>query len=205
MLSAGPRVVIFTALGLCLVAAVWFRGKQNSGAFRGGAISRAKLLWLFFAIWFWLFECAALAFEPTLATSYRVIFGVHALSFWLRGAAELYLLHVTKTWRPPMGIAHDVFCIVTVIGLSLFLGLPVAEPWGWWAPALVVMLVFALVVETLYAALFFRAVDGKTTGDDPVWFASQEEARFRRINRITALCNTPQVVFQLALLFAATR
>ncbi|MGV3621204.1 MAG: hypothetical protein ACO1OB_10325 [Archangium sp.] len=205
MLSFGPRVVVLSALGLCLVAAAWFRGKQNSGAFKGGRISNPKLLWLFFCIWFWLFECAALAFEPSLPSSFRIIFGVHALSFWLRGGVEMYLLHVTKTWRPPMGIAHDVFCILTVLGLASFLGTPSESAWGWWAPALVVMLLFSLTVETAYAALFFRAVEGKTTGEDPIWFASEEEARFKRINRITFACNVPQVAFQVALLAAALR
>ena len=37
----------------------------------GGRISNPKLLWLFFAIWFWLFECAVLAFEPALPWGYR--------------------------------------------------------------------------------------------------------------------------------------
>jgi hypothetical protein len=62
------------------------------------------------------------------------------------------------------------------------------------------MLLFSLAVEVLYAGLFFRAVQGKTTGEDGVWFASAEEARFRRINRITAALNAPQVAFQVLLL-----
>ncbi len=203
MLTLGSRVALLSTLGLCAIAAAWFRGKQNSGQFRGGRISNPKLLWLFFAIWFWLLECAVLAFEPSLPWSYRVIFGAHACSMWLRGGAEMYLLHVTKTWRPPMGIGHDVFALLTVLGLSLFVGWPVESAWGWWAPALVVMLLFSLVVEVLYAALFFKAVDGKTTGDKGIWFASEDEARFRRINRITSTFNVPQVLFQLALLAVA--
>lgn len=203
MLTLGSRVALLLTLGLCVVAAAWFRSKQNSGQFRGGRISNPKLLWLFFAIWFWLFECAVLAFEPSLPWSYRVIFGAHACSMWLRGGAEMYLLHVTKTWRPPMGIGHDLFALVTVLGLSVFVGWPVDSAWSWWAPALVVMLLFSLVVEVLYAALFFKAVDGKTTGDKGIWFASEDEARFRRINRITSTFNVPQVLFQLALLMAA--
>ncbi|HEY0883188.1 MAG TPA: hypothetical protein VGD87_16750, partial [Archangium sp.] len=61
------------------------------------------------------------------------------------------------------------------------------------------------VVEVLYAALFFQAVAGKTTGDKGVWFASEDEARFKRINRITTAFNVPQVLFQLTLLAAALR
>lgn len=201
-MSPASRVALLATLGLCVVAGAWFGRRQNRPGARGGRISGPKLVWLFFAIWFWLFECAVLAFEPALPFAYRVIFGVHAASMWLRGGVELFLLHVTKTWRPPMGIAHDLFAIATVLVL---LGvyrndLAPTPPFGLYAPALVGMLLFSLAVEVLYAGLFFRAVQGKTTGEDGVWFASAEEARFRRINRITAALNAPQVAFQVLLL-----
>ena len=41
-------------------------------------------------------------------------------------------------------------------------------------------------------------VEGQTTGDEGVWFASAEDEKFKRINRITAVCNTPIVGFTLA-------
>lgn len=188
-----------------MVAALWFRNKQNRAHAMGGKISNPKLLWLFFAIWFWLFECAVLAFEPALPWGYRVILGVHAASMWLRGVVEMVMLYVTRNWRPPIGISHDVACIVTVLGLAFFWrdALPLDSAWGLFAPALVSMLLFSLVVEVLYAALFFQAVEGKTTGEKGVWFASEDEARFRRINRITTAFNAPQLAFQLLLLGAA--
>ena len=159
----------------------------------GGTISNPKLLWLFFAIWFW----------PSLPQSYRIIFGVHALSFWLRGGAEMFMLYVTRNWKPPIGIGHDVFCIVTVLVLCAALPLPLDSAWGLFAPALVAMLLFSLGVEVLYAAMFFQAVEGKTTGEKGVWFASEDEARFKRINRVTTTFNVPQVLFQLILLGVA--
>ncbi len=206
-MTGATGLALLSTLGLCLVAAVAFGARQNRAGTRGGRISRPKLVWLFFAIWFWLFECAALAFEPALPWGYRVIFGVHAASMWARGAVELVLLHVTKTWRPPMGIAHDVFCVVTVLALlvACWEGLGPTAPFGLFAPALVGMLLFSLGVEIAYALLFFRAVQGKTTGEDGVWFASEAEARFRRINRLTFALNVPQVVFQLVFLGAALR
>jgi len=193
-----------SSLVLCVVAALWFRHKQNQAHAMGGKISNPKLLWLFFAIWFWLFECAVLAFEPALPLGYRVIFGVHAASMWLRGAVEMFMLYVTKNWRPPIGISHDVVCFLTVLGVAFGFrdALGVDSAWGLFAPALVAMLLFSLGVEVLYAALFFQAVAGKTTGDKGIWFASEDEARFRRINRITSAFNAPQVLFQLALLGA---
>jgi hypothetical protein len=202
MFSATTRVLLSLSLAACVVASFFFRRRQNRAGTRGGKISNPKLLWLFFAIWFWLFECAVLAFEPSLPLPFRIICGVHAASFWARGGVEMFLLHVTKTWKPPMGIAHDLFCIVTVLALAAWFGVEETGAWGWWAWGLIAALVCSLVVETLYAWLFFGAVKGKTTGDDGIWFASEDEERFRRINRITAACNTPQVAFQLALLTA---
>ena len=205
MLGLGSRLGLLASLGVCVVAALWFRRKQNRAHTMGGKISNPKLLWLFFAIFFWLFECAVLAFEPALPWGYRVILGVHAASMWLRGVVEMVMLYVTHNWRPPIGISHDVVCILTVLGLcgALRGSLPFDSAWGLLAPALVFMLLFSLFVEVLYAALFFQAVEGKTTGEKGIWFASEDEARFRRINRITTAFNVPQLAFQLVLRGAA--
>ena len=205
MLSLASRLGLLGSLGACVVAALWFRSKQNRAHAMGGKISNPKLLWLFFAIWFWLFECAVFAFEPSLPSGYRIIFGVHAASMWLRGVLEMVMLYVTRNWRPPIGIGHDLLCIVTVLFLALALPLPLDSSWGLFAPALVAMLLFSLGVEVLYAALFFQAVEGKTTGEKGIWFASEDEARFRRINRITTAFNVPQLAFQLVLLLVSLR
>jgi hypothetical protein len=55
-------------------------------------------------------------------------------------------------------------------------------------------------LEIYYALAFHQAVEGRTTGDDGVWFATAHEARFRRINRVTALANVPLCAFVAALL-----
>jgi hypothetical protein len=206
MASTLSVAVLWAGAALAVVMGLRFRAKQNAEHAKGGRISNPKVLWLFFAIWFWFIECAVLSFEPALPWPYRVILGVHATSMWVRGVIELFMLHVTKNWRPPIGITHDAVCIATVLGLGAWFGGRMLElgAWGLWAPALVVMLVVSLIVELLYAWLFFHAVEGKTTGDDGIWFADPESERFRRINRITFACNTPQVVFQVALLGVLT-
>ncbi|RKG92031.1 hypothetical protein D7V97_41320, partial [Corallococcus sp. CA053C] len=60
-----------------------------------------------------------------------------------------------------------------------------------WALALVALVLVSLGVEVAYAALFHQAVEGRTTGEDGVWFADAEQARFRRINRLTFALNVP--------------
>jgi len=206
MASTRTVALLWAGVALALVMGLRFRARQNAGHAKGGRISNPKVLWLFFAIWFWFVECAVLAFEPALPFAFRLIVGAHAVSMYLRGVVELVMLHVTKNWRPPIGIAHDALCIAVIVALVVAQREALGDPgaWGLWAPLLVVMLLFSLAVELLYAALFFRAVEGKTTGDDGIWFADPDSPRFRRINRITFACNTPQVLFQLALLGALT-
>ena len=60
-----------------------------------------------------------------------------------------------------------------------------------WAVALLGLVLVSLFIEVMYAALFFHAVEGRTVGEDGIWFADEEQARFRRINRITLACNIP--------------
>ncbi len=203
MVSVSSAALLWAGVAGCGLMALRFRARQNAQhAAMGGRISNPKLLWLFFAIWFWFVECAVLAFEPALPWPYRVIVGAHAASMWVRGVVELFMLYVTRNWRPPIGITHDAVCILTVLGLGASFNQQLRDlgAWGLWAPSLVVMLVVSLVVELVYAAMFFSAVEGKTTGEQGIWFADEESARFKRINRLTFACNTPQVLFQLGLL-----
>ncbi|MEW5741480.1 MAG: hypothetical protein AB1938_21340 [Myxococcota bacterium] len=204
-MSSTSRALLVVSALLCVGAVGWFAGRQNAGGKLGGRISWPKRVWLTFTIWSWLFECAVLALDAGLPFGFRLLVGVHAASMWTRGLLELVMLYRWKNWKPPYGIAHDALCIVSTGALAAAFSRDVgpAGPLGWWAPAFVGMLVFALGVELIYAALFFKAVKGKTTGDDATWFAAEDEARFRRINRLTTALNVPQVAFQAAFVLLA--
>lgn len=202
-MSSLTRALLLGSAVLCTLAVAWFAGAQNRGGKLGGRISLPKRVWLTFTIWSWLFECLVLALDGGLPFGFRVVVGVHAASMWLRGVVELLMLYRWKNWRPPHGIAHDAFCIVTVLVLALVFREELTGALGAWGPAFLGMLVFALAVELVYAALFFKAVEGRTTGDDATWFAAEGEARFARINRLTAALNVPQLAFQLAFVLLA--
>jgi hypothetical protein len=122
---------------------------------------------------------------------------------WVRGLAEMYMLYVSKSWRPPYGIGHDVLCILLVLGGLAWNHAHWTGPLsavGTWALALVGLVLVSLVIEIAYAVLFFRAVEGATTGEEGVWFADEEQARFRRINRLTFVLNLPMYGALAALL-----
>ncbi|CAM3459652.1 hypothetical protein COSO111634_16345 [Corallococcus soli] len=178
MLSASTRVLLVVFLLAVASAAAFFRHRQNARGARGGRISGPKLAWLLYAVFLWFLVCPLVAMDPAVPGEARIVLGAFAVSMWLRGAAELYMLYVSRNWRPPYGVGHDLGCIA-LDGRDV------------WALALVGLVLVSLVVEVAYAALFHQAVEGRTTGEDGVWFADAEQERFRRINRLTLALNVP--------------
>ena len=201
-----PFSLRFVLLALVLVVCaigLSFYLRQNRARTLGGRISRAKAAWLTFAVLFWLGVCPLLAFEPSLPLRWRIVLGVFGAQFWLRGLAELWMLYVSKNWRPPYGIGHDLFSLVLVIVMTLGYGaFPLDAP-NLVGLAVTSILVISLVAETYYAWVFFGLVEGRTTGDDGVWFADQEDPRFVRVNRLTAAVNVPLFLGLATLVVAA--
>jgi hypothetical protein len=194
MLSPLTRILLVVLLGLCVLLGIVFWRSQNVRQSRGGRISPPKLAWLLYAVFFWFFVCPLVALDSAVPEGVRQVLGVFAVSMWIRGLAELYMLYVSKSWKPPYGIGHDLVCILLVLGgvaLTHAQWRGPLAPVAVWGLALVGLVLVSLVIEVLYAALFFQAVEGRTTGDEGIWFADEEQARFRRINRITFALNVP--------------
>ncbi|CAM4505274.1 hypothetical protein HJC10_27110 [Corallococcus exiguus] len=194
MLTSSTRVFLVVALLACASAAVVFRRRQNAQGGRGGRISGPKMAWLLYAVFLWFLVCPLVALDASVPMEARVVLGAFAVSMWLRGAAELYMLYVSRNWRPPYGVGHDLGCIALVGAGLVYTG----EKWAGvldgrdvWSLALVGLVLVSLLVEVAYAALFHQAVEGRTTGEDGVWFADAEQARFQRINRLTLALNVP--------------
>jgi hypothetical protein len=164
--------------------------------------------WLFYAVYLWFLVCPLVALDAAVHPALRTVLGLFAASMWLRGLAELYMLYVAKNWKPPYGVGHDVVCILLVLGgLALHretLAGPLT-PVDAWALALVGLVLVTLVVEVVYASLFFHAVEGATTGEEGIWFADEEQARFRRINRLTFSFNVLLYTALAALLAVGLR
>ncbi|WP_224247723.1 hypothetical protein [Hyalangium gracile] len=203
MLSPLTRAALLLLLGVFVLLGWLFQKRQNRQGTRGGRISPPKVAWLFYAVYFWFIVCPAVAMDPALAPAARAVLGLFGASMWIRGAAEMYMLYVSRNWRPPYGIGHDVLCIALVLGAlgwhhAHWTG-PLTGSDGW-ALALVGLVLVSLVIEIIYAALFFHAVEGATTGEEGVWFADEEQARFRRINRLTFTLNVPMYGALAALL-----
>ncbi|QRN98175.1 hypothetical protein JRI60_03625 [Archangium violaceum] len=206
MLSPHTRVLILALLGLSALLGFLFWRRQNVRRSLGGRISPPKLAWLLYAVFLWFLLCPLVALDSAVHPELRRVLGGFGACMWVRGIAELYMLYVSHNWKPPYGIGHDVLCILLLLaGLSWFhvhhTG-PLSHL-DLWALSLVALVLVSLFIEVLYATLFFQAVRGHTTGEDGIWFADEEQARFRRINRITFLCNVPLYTGLAALLCVA--
>jgi hypothetical protein len=189
-----PRTRILIALGILLTVALGLalHHAQNSRSAPGGAISVPKLLWLVHATLVWLFICPALAADGSTPKGFRLLYGVFAGLMWARAPVELYLLYVAKSWRPPMGMAHDLICAGVVLVL---LGRARDRRADGWHVAFAVSLVLGVLVECVYAGLFERAVSGATTGPGGLWFADPHDPRFAAINALTTAFNLPFFAF----------
>jgi hypothetical protein len=206
MLSPHTRVLILVLLGLSGLLGFLFWRRQNVRRSLGGRISPPKLAWLLYAIFLWFLLCPLVALDSAVHPDLRRVLGGFGAFMWVRGLAELYMLYVSHNWKPPYGIGHDVLCILFVLGgLSWYLVHHTGprSPLDTWTLSLTALVLVSLFIEVLYATLFFQAVQGHTTGEDGIWFADEEQLRFRRINRITFACNVPLYASLAGLLFLA--
>ena len=200
-LSITTRLALLISLLLIGAVGLAFYRGQNNSARIGGGISAPKAIWLTYAVYVWFFMTPILALESNVALHFRIILGTFAVSMWIRGVAELLMLYIWKNWRPPYGIAHNILSIFILVG-GCFLYIDKlslqADNLSQWLLGYIIFLIAAMVCETYYAIRFHDTVQGQTTGDTGIWFASADQAKFQRINTITAICNTPLVGFTLA-------
>ncbi|MBK6687829.1 MAG: hypothetical protein IPG45_25365 [Deltaproteobacteria bacterium] len=186
-----PSTHLGALIGAIIVTliALAFARRQNRHRAMGGAISRPKQVWLGLAIFNWFVLAPLIAVDPRTPPVLAWGLGAFGAFMWLRGAAEMVMLYVTKNWRPPMGITHDVLCILLLVGV---LGLRSSEltldgPLPVWFLAYYLSVIASLVAEIWFAWAFFHAVEGKTTGHDGIWFADEHDPRFILINRVTTV------------------
>lgn len=202
-LATATKVALVAVFVVMAAFGVSYHRRQNRPGRLGGPISRAKAVWLSYAVLLWFFVCPLVALDPAVMRPARLLLGAFGAFMWARGVAELLLLYVFKRWRPPMGVGHDLACLV-LLGAGAWWLWPelsaVGRPFDGWVLGLLGLVVVSLVCEVGFAWSFHVAVGGATHGDHGVWFASEDEPRFRAINRWTAALEAPQLVFLLVFL-----
>ena len=178
---------LLIAAGLVTLGVAAFARKQNRGGRVGGRISSAKTLWLNYTLVSWFVVPIALLCRGGLSPASKRALGAHLASFGARGAAEMWMLYRTHSWRVAYGVGHDLFDLA-LISVLMRDGPPVSSA-DEVARGHLNAIRGTLVAEMAFATLFHRAVKGLTQGQDAIYFAS-DEAEFRRINRLTAAVNT---------------
>ena len=182
----------------------FYRSQNAKAAVMGGAISKPKIFWLMYAVTVWFFMTPLVGLDPAVSPGLKFVLLSFAGLMWARGIAEMYMLYVSKNWAPPIGITHDAVCIVwLLLALGWKRDTLVLHPVDRWVLAFAIVLTASLVLEICYAALFFKAVEGKTKGPGGIWFADPTDPRYLFINRLTFSFNVPLFAFQ-AVFLAAT-
>ena len=171
------------AAGGVTAAVLAFARKQNRGERVGGPMSLPKTLWLNYTLLSWFVVPAALLRREGLSRGTRAALTAHLLSFTIRGAAEMWMLYRTHSWRVAYGVGHDAldFALISALLRRSVRG----EGADGVARRHLDDLRATLVAEMVFASLFHRAVAGKTQGQDGIYFAS-DEPHFRQINLMTA-------------------
>ena len=195
------RGLLIGVLVVLVVVALAFYRHQNAERRMGGAISLAKMFWLSFAVGVWFLVCPILALDTSVHLGLRWILGCFAAFMWMRGVVELFMMYVTRNWRPPYGIAHSVSSIVLLVVASgwQFNSLrTIGAGYDLWVLALLGVVLASLVLEVGYAAAFYRVVGERTVGGEAVWYASASDEQFRKINQVTTAFNILLYMFLVA-------
>jgi hypothetical protein len=182
-----PRKIPVWLLVAAGVSALVYRfaRKQNRGERVGGPISLPKSLWLNYTLLSWFVIPATLLRREGLSPENRAALRAHLLSFTARGAAEMWMLYRTHSWRCGYGVGHDAIDLA-MLSVMMRSGRDGSrEGVDGIARRHLDSIRGTLVAEMVFATLFNRTVAGKTQGQDGIYFAN-DEPHFRAINNLTA-------------------
>lgn len=155
----------------------------------GGPICLAKGFWLYYTIITWFFVLPfALFMLPEAPTSFRYVWMTLTVSMWIRGVTELFMLFVTKNWTPVIGISHDVLTFIAMV-IAFFMGDTENFGTDYILMFFTASMFLSIIAETLHAYSFYRIMKGRTQGDDGLWYAHEDDPRFKQIILNTTIFN----------------
>lgn len=100
------------------IFAIGFYILQNNTRVIGGEIAISKMVWLSYAVLFWLALPQLILLDRRTPEFLGQGFRYLLVLMVVRGMAELLMLYVFNNWSPLYGIAHDVICMT---GMALLL------------------------------------------------------------------------------------
>ncbi len=170
---------------------IWYYKKQNTQEGLGGPISKAKMLWLSYATFNYFFLSVFFLFlkssnEPLFKTLLLFI-----VLIYFRALLQIILMYFIKKWSPIIGISYNIFCFLMII-LSLFFNessiIPATVKE---LPLFIFIFVVSscLLTDSFYAYSFYKIIGKGTYGDRAIWYASEKDPRFNKINSQTSFMN----------------
>ncbi|HEX2081516.1 MAG TPA: hypothetical protein VHG08_27680 [Longimicrobium sp.] len=186
-MKALRKIPVWALVAGAVTAAVFaFARKQNRGDHVGGPISLPKSLWLNYTLLSWFVIPATLLRREGVSPGNRAALRAHLLSFTARGAAEMWMLYRTHSWRCAYGVGHDAIDLA-MLSVMMRPGRGGSrEGVDGIARRHLDSIRATLVAEMVFATLFNSTVAGRTQGQDGIYFAS-DEPHFRLINNMTAM------------------
>ena len=111
------RQRLFVSLALMVFALLLFSYLQNQGNLIGGKIATAKLLWLFYAIFYWFILPVLILLDGRCSAGLHRIYTLFLANMCARALIELTMMYITLNWHPYYGIGHDLFSLILLIYL----------------------------------------------------------------------------------------
>jgi hypothetical protein len=197
-------ILLYVLIGLSVVAFYVYYQQQNHKKTIGGPISKPKILWLGYAIFnyfiFSIWQYVQLPMEHAFRPIFMVLLGL----FYGRFVVQAILMFWLKKWQPPMGMAYNLLCIsiLSVLLMKFFKTNSIEMIADNYIKLLlyIIGILLTLAMDTYYAYSFFKIVGRETMGAQAIWYASDEDPQFIRINRITKYLNFFFYVFTLCII-----
>ena len=138
-------------------------------------------MFYYFFLSFWIFTALP-------KSDFTFILKIFIILIFFRATMQPVLLYITKNWTPLYGITFNILTGLVLISLisRLIMIHGVAKS----AIDRIYLMylsgvILALFVDSYYANVFHRIIGQGTKGDDAIWYASEQDKRFKRINQIT--------------------
>lgn len=194
-------IIIFTVL-LYIGFGVLYFNSQNSKSKMGGKIASSKTLWLFLALYVYYCLPVFLLFDFGL-NSFQWLLWIILSIMILRLVVQGILMYYLKAWKPIYGMLFNGGTIL-VVAICILISMMQSSIDFWSTEFNVIFYAFLIMlftsIDSYYAYHFEKIVEGKTQGNDAIWFADQSSGKFDKILKVTRRNNIICLLLVIVLL-----
>ena len=153
----------------------------------GGKIAPSKTLWLFLALYVYYCLPLILIFG-TGNNSFDWILWIILSIMVLRLVVQGISMYALKNWKPIYGMLFNGGTILVVV-ICIVLALMESEIDFRSQEFNIIYYAFLIIlftsIDSYYAFHFDKIVEGKTQGNDAIWFADSSSGKFDKVLKVT--------------------